>query len=126
MPNFFEGFPVFKKKVSVEDEGCVESNDSKTPDRLINYAELMIKTLCKNFEVSGNEEIIKFKEEHQEDKFIITGSHTNNLDVPAAIKTFKDFNLQITGNELFDTELKYLPQKIGTKALFKDRFTRLG
>ncbi len=126
MPNFFEGFPVFKKKKPIENETPTEKENEKTPDRLINYAELMIKTLCKNFEVNDVDEIKKFREDHQEDKFVITGSHMNNLDVPAAIKTFKDFNLQITGNELFDTELKYLPQKIGTKALFQDRFTRIG
>src|SRR5680860_529708 len=119
MPNLFEGFQGFKKRAE-------KGEEEKTPDRLINYAELMIKTLCKNFEVTDEGEIDKFKTEHPEDKFVITGSHMNNLDVPAAIKTFKDFNLQITGNELFDTELKYLPQKIGTKALFKDRFTKLG
>ena len=129
MTTFFEGFPVFNKKTNNENEAHDRedlNDEEKTPDRLINYAELMIKTLCKNFEVNGAEKIDEFKREHPEDKLIITGSHMNNLDVPAAIKTFKNFNLQITGNELFDAELKYLPQKIGIKTLFKDRFTRLG
>ncbi|MFA6194409.1 MAG: hypothetical protein WC719_01515 [Patescibacteria group bacterium] len=114
---------VFKKK---EDES-INQEPSKTPDRLISYGEKIIKMFCKNYETEGDDDLRKFKAEHPEDKFIFTASHTNNLDVTALLKTFgNDFNLQVTGNELFFEKAKYLAQNIGVRTLFQDNFTRLG
>jgi hypothetical protein len=111
----------------IETEEVAEAAPEATPDRLINYGKLILKAFCRNFSVEGEDQIKQFKKEHADDKFIITGSHTNNLDVPAALKTLgPEFNMQVTGNELFFTESKYLAQKIGVKTLFRDRFTGIG
>lgn len=109
----------------------INSNEKKevntTPSRLISYGENTTNMLCKNLEVDGAQELLKFKSEHPNDKFIFTASHTNNLDVPVLLKTFgKDFNLQIAGNEQFFTKAKFLVQNIGIKIIFGDHFTTLG
>ena len=131
MPNFFETFTFPKKakpEAELETEATIEAKkEEKTPSRLIKYGELIINNFCKNYEVDGFDGLKNFKDEHKEDKFIITGSHMNNLDVPAALKTLgPEFNLQVTGNELFMKRGKYLAQNIGVNTLFYDRFTTLG
>ena len=134
MPSFLEKFS-WPKKTTPElatnlPEGEITpetKNEETTPNRLIKYGELVINSLCKNYETQGFDELKNFKNEHQADKFVITGSHMNNLDVPAALKTLgPEFNLQVTGNELFEKKIKYLAQNIGVNTLFHDRFTTLG
>lgn len=104
-----------------------ETEEAKTPRRLVAYGEMIINQFCKDFKVEGADELKKFKEDHPDDKFVITASHTNNLDVPAVLKTLgEDFDLQVTGNELFFKKAKYLAQNLGVQALFRDHFTSLG
>ena len=124
---FFEKFS-FAKKTKLEGEIAPEvKKEEATPNRLIKYGEVIIDNFCKKYEVNGFDELKSFKDKHKGDKFIITGSHMNNLDVPAALKTLgPEFNMQVTGNELFKKRGKYLAQNIGVSTLFHDRFTTLG
>lgn len=118
-----------KDKLKTPTEPEISPKTSQTPDRLVDYGEKIIKLFCKNFEVDGAMELRKFKNEHPKDKFIFAASHTNNIDVPAILKTFgHDFDLQVTGNELFFKKAKYIVQNIGVKTLFRDNdnFTKLG
>ncbi len=132
-----------------EDAREREHRFSSTPEAMQKGAERVVDMATKSFQVDGQERIEALRQGRQENpdqRFVITGSHLSNLDVPAAVKVLgRDFNMQvapesvlfgltaqqivmnIAGRENF-TPLEYKKRKGGGKmGVFNpDNFDALG
>ena len=105
----------------------VESETLSTPENLRKFADWAIKTSLKKFSLEGLDSLREFKKENPDQKFIISSSHSHNADLPAALKALgNDFNIQVTGESLLLSQLKYLDKRLLINKQFgRDNFTAL-
>ncbi|PIT88500.1 MAG: hypothetical protein COU29_01820 [Candidatus Magasanikbacteria bacterium CG10_big_fil_rev_8_21_14_0_10_36_32] len=101
-----------------------QGHEQKTTDsKFMAYCEKAVKLFCREFSTEGVERLLEFQQQHPEAKFIITASHTNNLDAPSAIKALGvNFDMLLTGESVLLEKLKYLPQRIMIQAIGRDNF----
>lgn len=89
---------MFRENQLLKRETETKQKQAITPERLQKGAEKVIEYFCKDFTVSGEENLKEIEEgKVKGNKFVIASSHFSNLDGPAAVKVFgKKLNLQIT------------------------------
>lgn len=108
----FESFGFQNKKEKINNKEIENSpeevvENKKTPLQLRVFGNQMVNLFCKNFSVEGEDNIKKAKENISNGRFIISSSHLNNLDVPAALKAMgDDFNIQMTGESVLLENMK--------------------
>ncbi len=118
MASIFEKFGFSAQKV--------EKNNLETAKNMQSFGEKSIDLFCKEFKVEGLDQLKEYKAGHPEEKFIVSSSHLNNLDVPAVLKTLgKDFNLQLTGESVLLEKMKYLGHKLLINLGGRENFTPL-
>lgn len=136
MSSIFEkfGFAVQAKKEEVilnnnEDNNKVNINSEKpetTSWLLKTYGDKIVDMFCKNYSLEGLDKLEDYQKENPDEKYIISSSHTNNLDAPAVLKTFGDkFKVQLTGESVLLEKLKYLGHRALINLGGRDNFTAL-
>jgi len=118
MASIFEKFGFSSQKV--------EKTSPETAKSLQGFGEKTIDLFCKELKLEGLDQLKEYKAGHPDEKFVISYSHLNNLDVPAVLKTLgKDFNLQLTGESVLLEKMKYLGHKLLTNLGGRENFTPL-
>lgn len=118
MASIFEKFGFSSKKV--------ETTSPETARTLRGFGEKTIDLFCKEFKTEGLDQLKEYKANHGEEKFIVSASHLNNLDVPAVLKTLgKDFNLQLTGESVLLEKMKYIGNRLLINLGGRENFTPL-